>query len=68
MILLFSKKMIQNIGNRVCYTLDFLTIDDFEANEEGLPLMIRSDHFETTPLPHFGQVIISYKASALFQQ
>ena len=50
MFLLFSKKMIQNTGNRVCYTLDFPTIDDFGANEVGLPLMILSDHFETAPV------------------
>ena len=49
MFLSFSKKMIQNTGNRVCYTLDFPTIDDFGANEVGLPLMILSDHFETAP-------------------
>ena len=40
MILSFSKKMIQNTGIRVCYTLDFHTITDLWANEEGLPLMI----------------------------
>ena len=50
MFLSFSKKMIQNTGNRVCYTLDFPTIDDFGANEVGLPLMILSDHFETAPV------------------
>ena len=49
MILSFSKKMIPNTGIRVCYTLDFHTITDFGANEEGLPLMILSDHFETAP-------------------
>ena len=41
--------MIQNTGIRVCYTLDFHTITDLWANEEGLPLMILSDHFETAP-------------------
>jgi hypothetical protein len=41
--------MIPNTGIRVCYTLDFHTITDFGANEEGLPLMILSDHFETAP-------------------
>ena len=40
MILSFSKKMIPNTGIRVCYTLDFHTITDLWANEEGLPLMI----------------------------
>ena len=49
MILSFSKKMIPNTGIRVCYTQDFHTITDFGANEEGLPLMILSDHFETAP-------------------
>jgi hypothetical protein len=40
---------MKNSGCCVCYTPEFRTIDDFWAIEEGPPLMILSDHFETAP-------------------
>ena len=40
---------MQNTSNSVCYTPEFHAIDVFFANEEGLPLLILSDHFETAP-------------------
>ena len=40
---------MKNSGCCVCYTSEFCTIDDFWVNEEGLPLLILSDHFETAP-------------------
>ena len=40
---------MKNTGICVCHTPEYLTVGKFWANEEGLPLMILSDHFETAP-------------------
>ena len=39
----------EKTGTCVCYTPEFLAVAEFWAKEEGLPLMILSDHFETAP-------------------